>query len=92
MLIKLVIWAGMYERENSSCTRLSLARTFPACKQALLIRAARRAFLPPQEDFRRDEERFAGVQVPLNLLNHGRPLTNSRCLRDYTFPRVKKKY
>ena len=88
MLIKLVIWAGMYERENSSCTRLSLARTFPACKQALLIRA----FLPPQEDFRRDEERFAGVQVPLNLLNHGRPLTNSRCLRDYTFPRVKKKY
>lgn len=92
MLIKLVIWASMYERENSSCVRLSLARTFPACKQALLIRAARRAFLRPQEDFRRDEERFVGVQVPLSLLNHGRPLVNSRCLKDYTFPRVKKKY
>lgn len=72
--------------------KIVLARGSLSCAQALLIRAARRAFLPPQEDFRRDEERFAGVQVPLNLLNHGRPLTNSRCLRDYTFPRVKKKY
>lgn len=72
--------------------RGSLARIFPACKQALLIRAARRAFLRPQEGFRRDEERFVGVQVPLSLLNHGRPLANSRCLKDYTFPRVKKKY